>query len=175
MDERKQRVKQARASVRLSTQGENRARRERVTLENLFYESFNEELPYPLTEIPLHRHEDYHIPFKTAKWQEWWGEGFYRRDGNDTPRSLEPEVTALQELFAGVKRRHQENNLQWRKDLTEYLLVVETACSKPPELSDEYINFPGTFDIPFKSDEYKYWWDRCIYDENNIPTYMYEN
>ena len=86
-----------------------------------------------------------------------WGECFYRRDGNDTPKSLVPEVAALQELFAEVLSKHQDTNRQWREDFAKFLLGLEAAHSELPQLTREYRNFFSTFDIPFTTDKYKKW------------------
>lgn len=86
-----------------------------------------------------------------------WGEGYYRRDGNQTPNSLDPEIAELQELFATVKRAHQENTMQWRQDLTDYLLKWEATHSKYPLLTIEYTNYYSSFEIPFKTLEFQKW------------------
>ena len=66
-------------------------------------------------------------------------------------------MAALQEQFAEVKRKHQQNYRQWRKDFTECLLGMEAAHLKPPRMKNEYIYFQGTFTIQFTTDEYNIW------------------
>lgn len=86
-----------------------------------------------------------------------WGELYYRRDGNDTPKSLAPEVAELQDLFAEVKRRHQENHRLWRHDLTKYLLRMEEMSPNPLTLSEEYQRIRDSFEIPFETVDYQNW------------------
>ena len=66
-------------------------------------------------------------------------------------------MAALQEQFAEVKRRHQQNYRQWREGYKAYLLGLEAAHLEPPKLTHEYAFFRGTFNIPFTTDEYNFW------------------
>ena len=66
-------------------------------------------------------------------------------------------MAALQEQFAEVKRRHQQNYRQWREGYKAYLLGLEAAHLEPPKLTLEYNLFRGSFSIPFTTDEYKRW------------------
>lgn len=86
-----------------------------------------------------------------------WGEGFYRRDGNETPNSSDPEVAELQEMFAVVKRKHQANHRQWRKDFAGYLMQLEATNMEPPKFTEEYRQFFRRYDIPFVTEKYQNW------------------
>lgn len=87
-----------------------------------------------------------------------WGEEFYRRDGNDAPVSLEPEVANLKQLFAEVKCKHQENNRRWREELSERLLGLEAQNIEPPNhIHMGLEGYLGKFSIPFKTSKYQDW------------------
>lgn len=86
-----------------------------------------------------------------------WGEGFYSRNVNETPRSPEKEVAKLQKLFAKVKRRHEKNNRRWRKKFSAQLLALESQNLRPPRLTDEYEKYRGHYCIEFKTSEYQNW------------------
>ena len=59
------------ASIRRKHHNTIILQRETQKMDYLFCEEMGDEVPYPLTENYNFLHGNYHIPFKTTKYQEW--------------------------------------------------------------------------------------------------------